>query len=187
MQTCSSGDSHFPGRAESLKEHTWRRVSRQGRDSGLSGRGGRGSVDGPEPLRWCRCSWQAATWLWGWTWDSLGSHLLEGCWTLESYPLWHWWNFSGKTAGVLVKIPGGSGPLVCPKPSLEGRHHRVFPRLRWVTRHRSREKKAHCLGDGSSLLLNVVPTSLSGKRKRLQAPAPVSQSRSDNRTRGWET
>ena len=39
MQTCSSGDSRFPGRAESLKEHTWRRVSRQGRDSGLSGGG----------------------------------------------------------------------------------------------------------------------------------------------------
>lgn len=70
----------------------------------------------PELLRWCRCSWQAATWLWGWTWDSLGSRLLEGCWTLESSPLWCRWSFSGKTAGVLVKVPGGSGPLVVPRP-----------------------------------------------------------------------
>lgn len=49
----------------------------------------------------------------------------------------------------------------CPTPSLAERHHRVSPRLRWA-HHGSRKKKAHCLGDGSSLLLNVpmVPASL---------------------------
>lgn len=71
----------------------------------------------------------------------------------------------------------------CPKPSLEGRHHRVSPRL-WWARHRSRKKKGHCFGDGSSLLLNVpvVPALLSGKRKHFQAPVPVLKSSSERMT-----
>lgn len=35
-------------------------------------------------------------------------------------PFVHWWNFSGKTAGVLVKIAGGSGPLAVPSPPWKG-------------------------------------------------------------------
>lgn len=75
----------------------------------------------------------------------------------------------------------------CPKPSLEGRHHRVSLRLRWA-RYRSRKKKAHCLRDGSSLLLNVpvVPALLSGKRKHFQAPVPVLQGSSE-KTTCWGT
>lgn len=73
----------------------------------------------------------------------------------------------------------------CPKPSLTGRHHRVSPRLQWA-RHGSRKKKAQSWG--WKLLASECPrgTRLTGKRKRLQAPVPGSQSRSEKRT-CWET